>query len=43
MYLPFALYVGLLIKWRPRLLPYLAIGHGLIDLLALSMYLLPGR
>jgi hypothetical protein len=39
MFLPLALYLGLLLKIRPRLLPYMAIGHFLIDLLALSTYL----
>lgn len=41
MFLPFASYLGLLLKFRPRLLPYLAVLHFLIDLLALSTYLLP--
>jgi uncharacterized membrane protein YtjA (UPF0391 family) len=40
MFLPFALYVGLVIKLRPKLLPYLVVGHFLIDLLALSTYLM---
>lgn len=39
MYLPFALYIGLVAKWRPRLLPFLMIGHGLVDLSAWSVYL----
>jgi uncharacterized membrane protein YedE/YeeE len=34
----FDFYLGLLLKFRPRLLPYLAIGHFLIDILALSVY-----
>ena len=32
MFLPFALSIGLIMNWRPRLLPYLMIGHALIDL-----------
>ena len=32
MFLPFALLVGLTLTWRPRLLPYLIIIHGLLDL-----------
>jgi hypothetical protein len=32
MFLPFALVVGLMLSWRPRLLPYLVIFHGLLDL-----------
>lgn len=31
-FLPFALFLGLLIDWRPRLLPYLVIVHGLMDI-----------
>ncbi len=31
MFLPFALYVGIVIRLRPGLLPYLMIGHGIID------------
>lgn len=41
MYLPFAFYIGLVLKFRPRLMPYLVIGHGLIDLMTLSVYLIP--
>jgi len=32
MYLPFALFVGIVLHWRPRLLPYMAIVHVLMDL-----------
>ncbi len=32
MYLPFALLVGLLLRWRPQLLPYLVVVHGLLDM-----------
>jgi hypothetical protein len=30
-FLPFALYLSLLLNWRPRLLPYLMVVHGLMD------------
>jgi hypothetical protein len=32
MFLPFALLIGIVVHWRPRLLPYVMIGHGLLDL-----------
>jgi hypothetical protein len=38
MYLPFALFAGLVLKLRPSLLPYFAIIHVLIDFSALAMY-----
>jgi hypothetical protein len=38
MYLPFALFAGLLLKLRPSLLPYMAIVHALIDISTLSVY-----
>jgi hypothetical protein len=38
MYLPFALYAGLMIKLRPSLLPYFAIIHALLDISVLSVY-----
>jgi hypothetical protein len=41
MFLPFALYIGFILKLRPRLLPYLMVSHFLIDLLALGTYLAP--
>lgn len=31
-FLPFALFLGLLVAWRPRLLPYLMVIHGLMDI-----------
>ena len=40
MYLPFALFAGLVLKLRPQLLPYLAIIHALMDISALSVYLM---
>ena len=38
MYLLFALFVGLLLKLRPSLLPYFAVIHALIDVSAWSVY-----
>jgi hypothetical protein len=38
MYLPFALFAGLLLKLRPNLMPYFAIVHALMDISALSVY-----
>jgi len=32
MYIPFAFFIGIVMKWRPRLLPYLAIIHILMNL-----------
>jgi hypothetical protein len=40
MFLPFALLVGLLLRWRPRLLPYLALIHALMDLSLLPLLML---
>lgn len=31
MFLPFALYVAVIARWRPGLMPYLMAGHALID------------
>lgn len=31
-FLPFALFLGLLVNWRPRLLPYLMVFHALMDI-----------
>ena len=39
MYLPFALFAGLVIKLRPRMLPYLAVVHALMDISTLAVYL----
>jgi hypothetical protein len=39
MYLPFALYAGLMVKLRPNLLPYFAIVHALMDVSVLAVYL----
>lgn len=38
MYLPFALFVGIVMQWRPRLLPYFMVIHALMDLSALAVY-----
>jgi hypothetical protein len=35
MYLPFAVFLGIVLRWRSRLLPYLMIVHGLLDLQAM--------
>jgi hypothetical protein len=40
MFLPFAVWVGLVLRWRPRLLPYLAAVHVLMDF-ATALMLLP--
>lgn len=32
MFIPFALFIAIVLRWRPRLLPYLLIGHALMDL-----------
>jgi hypothetical protein len=37
MFLPFALFVGLLLRWWPQLLPYLVVVHGLMDMAAVLM------
>lgn len=36
MFIPFALFVGLL-RWRPQLLPYLVVVHGLMDMATVLM------
>ncbi len=41
MYLPFAIYVGILIRLRPRLLPFIAVIHWLMNLSFVFMYLVP--
>ena len=40
MFLPFALYIGAVLNWRPRLLPYFMVVHGLMDA-SLFLFLLP--
>jgi hypothetical protein len=39
MYLPFALFVGIVLQIRPRLLPYFMVIHALMDFSALAVYL----
>ena len=43
MFLPFALLIGLVLRWRPHLLPYLVIIHGLLDFAAAWMVLSMSR
>ena len=38
-FLPFALFLGLVVSWRSRLLPYLMVVHGLMDV-SLVVYVL---
>jgi hypothetical protein len=38
MYLPFALFTGLTLKFRPTLLPYFAIVHALMDISTVAVY-----
>jgi hypothetical protein len=38
MFMPFAFLVALVMRWRPRLLPYLAIVHALMDISAAAMF-----
>lgn len=38
MFMPFAFLVALVMRWRPRLLPYLAIVHVLLDISAAAMF-----
>ena len=40
MYLPFALFAGLVLRLRPTLLPYLMILHALMDVSAVMVYLM---
>lgn len=39
MFIPFAFLAGIVMHWRPRLLPYLAIVHALLDMLFATMLL----
>ena len=41
MFLPFAIATGMILRWRPRLMPYLAFIHILMDL-SLAPYFLAG-
>jgi hypothetical protein len=38
MYLPFALFVGVVMQWKPRLLRYFMVFHALMDLSALAVF-----
>lgn len=40
MFLPFALFTGLVIKLRPALLPYFVIVHALLDVTTVLVYLM---
>jgi hypothetical protein len=40
MYLPFALFAGLILKLRPTLLPYYVIVHALVDVSAVMVYMM---
>lgn len=40
MFLPFALITGLVLKFRPGLLPYFIIGHALMDVTTVLVYLM---
>jgi hypothetical protein len=40
MYLPFALFAGLMLKLRPSLLPYYMIVHALMDVSAVMVYVM---
>jgi hypothetical protein len=40
MFLPFALVTGLALKFRPRLMPYLVIGHALLDITTVLVYIM---
>ena len=37
MFLLFALYMAVILRWRPRLLPYIMVGHALIDVATMLM------
>ena len=39
MFFPFALYTALILRWRPRLLPYMLVFHGLLDASLVFMFL----
>lgn len=40
MFLPFALFTGLVLKFRPQLLPYFVIVHALMDVTTVLVYLM---
>ncbi len=39
MFVPFAFLAGIVLRWRPRLLPYMAVIHALMDLFFATMLL----
>lgn len=39
MFLPFAILIGLVMPWRPRLMPYPALIHVLMELSVAVMFL----
>ena len=39
MYIPFAFFAGILLHWRPRLLPYMAIIHTVMNMSFATMFL----
>jgi membrane protease YdiL (CAAX protease family) len=39
MYIPFAFGIGLLLHWRPRLMPYIVVIHVLMDFSFILMFL----
>lgn len=39
MFLPFAILIALVIRWRPRLMPYIAVIHVLMDMSVAVMFL----
>jgi hypothetical protein len=39
MFIPFAFLAGIVMRWRPRMLPYLAIIHVLMDMFFATMFL----
>lgn len=41
MFLPFAIYIGIIIRFKPRLMPFMLIGHVLIDI-STAMLVLTG-
>ncbi len=43
MYLPFALWLGAVLRWRPSLMPYLVVLHGLLDLSVVALFLQAAR
>jgi membrane protease YdiL (CAAX protease family) len=43
MFMPLAFVLGLIYKWRPRLLPYMLIGHGLLDISTAYMVILGAK